>query len=578
MAQRLKVGEVLHLLDDDAEVFHFATPACAPLRKLIQSACEEQGGITWGDPRWVIDVPVGGEGRPVRRIEIGKNRQDPHGPDLLGFRLDGHLHLAYPNMVEALGKVRWGDTARPTLTVTSPPNSTGTFCAGKDGAGFCLSLRLRTRDEDTPAGQSGRWSRKPPRRGASLVAPAAPGAEGEGVLVGTTFPLDPPRSTSTSRRLGAGRSADCTQQESEGGEYAAWLDEVHSIQHKLVLAIWTLVDGKPFTYVLRNALEPVLAALNVHRPRKVCEYARVKDWPTIAHNGLSNLEMALAITDAGVEAMAELVDGDHAVARAKVKALVRAAAAEATPVAAGRRRPSRPPEPRTREVNVDAVFVDVTGADDGVDEAQAPAQAQTEEDEVAEVAALGGSSNETASQAAPTPARTNRARAGQGQTQQGRAPPCAAGDAPDAASSAAVGQEEEECAATEIMEDDDVAMGWAGCVLTTRLRARQRARPRAKRRRQAPPPPPRPRRRLSRRRAATRSAPSTRSSRWRSAPRRSARSLSSAATTTPLQRPLGPRSRPFSHATAAGRRSSPTTTHSLTRCASVWRGRSPSTA
>ena len=104
MAQRLKVGEVLHLLDDDAEVFHFATPACAPLRKLIQSACEEQGGITWGDPRWVIDVPVGGEGRPVRRIEIGKNRQDPHGPDLLGFRLDGHLHLAYPNMVEALAR------------------------------------------------------------------------------------------------------------------------------------------------------------------------------------------------------------------------------------------------------------------------------------------------------------------------------------------------------------------------------------------------------------------------------------------------------------------------------------------
>ena len=102
MAQRLKVGEVLHLLDDDAEVFHFATPACAPLRKLIQSACEEQGGITWGDPRWVIDVPVGGEGRPVRRIEIGKNRQDPHGPDLLGFRLDGTSRAH--GMVEALGR------------------------------------------------------------------------------------------------------------------------------------------------------------------------------------------------------------------------------------------------------------------------------------------------------------------------------------------------------------------------------------------------------------------------------------------------------------------------------------------
>ena len=97
-----------------------------------------------------------------------------------------------------------------------------------------------------------------------------------------------------------------------------------------------LVDGKPFTYVLRNALEPVLAALNVHRPRKVCEYARVKDWPTIAHNGHTSLEMALAITDAGVEAMAELVDGDHAVARAKVKALVRGRR-QATPVAAGRR-------------------------------------------------------------------------------------------------------------------------------------------------------------------------------------------------------------------------------------------------
>ena len=466
MGQKLKVGDGLHLLDEDFEVLYFATPGCSPLRKLVQSACGEQNGILFGDTRWTIDVPVG-EGRPARRVELGKNRRGPHGPDLLGFRLDGHECLAYPNMVQALGKVRWGDTARPTLTVTSPPNSTGTFSAGKEGAGFCLSLHLRTRDEDISAGQPGRWSRKPPRRGASPATPGAgsPLAEGAAVLIGTTFPLDPPRttSTSTSHRSGAGRPADRTQQQGEGGEYVAWLDEVYSIQHKLVLAIWTLADGKPFTYVLRNSLEPVLAALNVHRPRKVCEYARVRDWPTIAHNGLSNLEMALAITDAGVEAVAELVDGDHAVARAKVKALAQAAAAEATPAAGGRRRPRRPPGPRTREVDVEAVLVDVTGADDGVDEAQALAQARVEGDEVSEVAApsAAAATKRRRNQNPPLLKPSEPGRVG-AKRSKAATPPSAVGDPFFASSSAVVRHEDEECAATEIMDDDDVAVGMDG--------------------------------------------------------------------------------------------------------------------